>query len=148
MTYSDCAEDFEGSIASGDEDDIELPVVEPLAPVVPPIAVQRAGLQQLDHWDLNDVFSRQASVMRTVPRFLCGSFRIVSKVAMDEIVSGARKNEIQQASCCLPTHEEGKKSWARNKHVLILVRPRFPASSMTFFEDKEQGVVEQIIGIL
>ena len=70
LTHSDCSEDNEGSIASGDEDDIELPVVEPLALVVPPVAVQRAGLQQLDQWDLNDVFSRRASVMRTVPRLI------------------------------------------------------------------------------
>ena len=67
-------EAMDGSMASDDEEDNELPVVEPVAPVLPSMAAQRAGLNQLDHWDLDEIFARRASVMKTVPRFLWGSF--------------------------------------------------------------------------
>ena len=95
LAASDSGDD-DGSEVSGEEDDIELPVVEPVAPVVPSAAAQRGGFTQLDQWNLDDLSSRRASVMKTVPRFLWGSFRIALKVAMEEIVGGAvRRNEIQ-----------------------------------------------------
>ena len=50
-----------GSVASGEDDDIELPIVEQVAPVVPSAAAQRAGFTQLDQWDVDDIFSRRAS---------------------------------------------------------------------------------------
>ena len=47
--------------------------------------------------DVDDIFSRRASVMKTVPRFLWGSFRIALKVAIEEILNGAaRRNVVQQ----------------------------------------------------
>ena len=46
---------------SGDED-IELPVVEPVAPVLPSAAAQRAGFTQLDQWDL-DVFGGLSALL-------------------------------------------------------------------------------------
>ena len=90
-------EAMDPSMASDDEEDNELLVVEPVAPVLPSVAAQRAGLNQLDHWDLDEIFARRASVMKTVPRFLWGSFRIALRVALAEIVNGAvRRNELQQ----------------------------------------------------
>ena len=86
-----------GFVASGEDDDIELPIVEPVAPVLPSAAAQRTGFTQLDQWDVDDIFSRRASVMKIVPRFLWGSFRIALKVAIEEILNGAaRRNMVQQ----------------------------------------------------
>ena len=50
--------------------EIEVPVAVGVPPVRPSVAAQRAGFGQLDHWDISEVFSSRASVMRTVPRFL------------------------------------------------------------------------------
>ena len=74
LVESDGDEHVHGSVASGEDDDIELPIVEPVAPVLPSAAAQRAGFTQLDQWDVDDIFSRRASVMKTVPRFLWGVF--------------------------------------------------------------------------
>ena len=57
-------------------------------PVRPSVAAQRVGFGQLDFWDISEVFSCRASVMRTVPRFLWGSFRVALKVAFEEIRVG------------------------------------------------------------
>ena len=47
-------EAMDGSMAD-DVEDNELPVVELVAPVLPSVAAQRAGLNQLDHWDLDEI---------------------------------------------------------------------------------------------
>ena len=62
--------DDEGSNASGEED-AEVPIVEEVPPVRPSVRVQRAGFELLDHWNLSELFSQRASVVRTIPRF-CG----------------------------------------------------------------------------
>ena len=62
LVESDGDEHVHGSVASGEDDDIELPIVEPVAP----------GFTQLDQWDVDDILSHRASVMKTVPRFLRG----------------------------------------------------------------------------
>ena len=46
----------------------------------------RRGFVALDDGDLEEVFSRRGSLMRSVPRFLWGSFRVATKLALDEIV--------------------------------------------------------------
>ena len=51
-------EAVDGSMASDDEEDNELPVVEPVAPVLPSMA--------------DEIFARRASVMKTVQRILWG----------------------------------------------------------------------------
>ena len=78
---SEVASEFEdqGSNASGEED-VEVPIVEEVPPVRPSVRVQRAGFELLDQWNLSELFSHRASVMRTIPRFLWGSFRIAMKV--------------------------------------------------------------------
>ena len=46
--------------SDGDEHvDIEFPIVEPVAPVLPSAAAQRAGFTELDQWDVDDIFGRQ-----------------------------------------------------------------------------------------
>ena len=74
------------SEVSGQDDDIELPVVAGIPPVRPSIRSQRVGFEQTDDWNLQEVFRTRASVMRTVPRFLWASFRAALKVALEEIV--------------------------------------------------------------
>ena len=51
----------------------------------PSVAAQRSGFARSDRWDISEVFSCRASVMRTVPQFLWGSFRVALKVALEEI---------------------------------------------------------------
>ena len=51
-------------------------------PVRPSVAVMRRGFVALDDWDLEEVFSRRGSLMRSVPRFLWGSFRVATKLAL------------------------------------------------------------------
>ena len=63
----------------------EVPIVEEVPPVRPSVRVQRVGFEFLDQWDLSELFSHRVSVMRTIPRFLWGSFRIAMKVALEEI---------------------------------------------------------------
>ena len=78
-----------GSVASGDEVG-ELPVEETIPPVRPSVAALRSGLEAL-------VFALRGSLMRSVPRFLWGSFRVTTKLALEEIVNGeARHSELQQ----------------------------------------------------
>ena len=92
----DRADVLEGSVASGDEE-VEVPVGEMVAPVRPSAAAQRAGFVLLDHWDLGETFAQRGCLMRSVPRFLWGSFRVAMKVALEEIMAGvSRRSEIQQ----------------------------------------------------
>ena len=92
----DRADVLEGSVASGVEQ-VEVPVGEMVAPVRPSVASQRAGFVFLDHWDLGETFAQRGCLMRSVPRFLWGSFRVAMKVALEEIIAGvSRRSEIQQ----------------------------------------------------
>ena len=75
---------LEGSSASRDEE-LEVPIVEMVPPVRPSAAIQRAGFVDLDNWDLGETFSQRGILMRSVPRFLWGSCRVVFK-------NGARGN--------------------------------------------------------
>ena len=88
--------DDEGSYASGEED-AEVPIVEEVPPVRPSVRVQRAGFEFLDQWNLSELLSHRASVVRTITRFLWGSFRIAMKVALEEITTGLQaRNDHQQ----------------------------------------------------
>ena len=95
---SEVASEFEdeGSNASGEEN-AEVPIVEEVPPVRPSVRVQRALFELLDQWNLSELFSQRASVMRTIPRFLWGSFRIAMKVPLEEITIGLQaRNDHQQ----------------------------------------------------
>ena len=71
--------------------DDEVPEVRPSA------AVTRQGFAQLDEWDLVELSKQCGCLMRSVPRFSWGSFRICLKIALGEIVAGAsRRNVLQQ----------------------------------------------------
>ena len=59
-----------------------------------PLNVQ--DLVNLISWDISEVFSCRASVMRTVPRFLWGSFRVALKVALEEIRVGHSTRNTQR----------------------------------------------------
>ena len=77
-----------GSIASEDEE-AETPQ-EP-DPEVREVAITpavRAALTWLDQVDLVEVFKPRASVMKSVPKFLTGAFRIALRTALQEAVLG------------------------------------------------------------
>ena len=57
------------SEVSGQEDEVELPVVASIPPVRLSARSQRAGFELVDVWNLQQVFGTR-SVIRTVPRFL------------------------------------------------------------------------------
>ena len=58
------------AFVSVEEEEVEVSVVAGLPPVLPLVASQRSGFAQIDRWNVQEVFARRASVMRTVPRFL------------------------------------------------------------------------------
>ena len=77
--------------------DREVPVGEMVAPVRPSASSQWAGFVLIDHWDLLETLAQRGCLMRSVPRFLWGSFRVAVKVALEEIMAGvSRRSEIQQ----------------------------------------------------
>ena len=82
-----------GSVASGDETD-EFPVVVMVPPVRPSAAALRADFAALDEWQLEEVFAHRGSLMRSVPRFLWGSFRIATKLALEEILKGEESGNV------------------------------------------------------
>ena len=59
----------------------------------PSAAAMRAGLPLLDGEDLSRVFAQRAAVMKSVPKFLFGSFRIVWKLALEEVAGGSTTND-------------------------------------------------------
>ena len=87
------ADVLEGSVASGDKE-MEVPVGE-MVRVRPSAASQRAGFVLLDHRDLGETFAQRGCLMRSVPRFLWGSFRVAVKVrkSWQEFPEGARSNK-------------------------------------------------------
>ena len=86
-----------GSIASEDEE-AETPQ-EP-DPEVREVAIAfavRAALTWLDQVDLVEVFKPIASVMKSVPKFLAGAFRIALRTALQEaVVGGDVGDEVRQ----------------------------------------------------
>ena len=75
----------------------ELLVDDEVPPVRPSAFVTREGFAQLDEWDLVELFKQRGCLLRSVPRFLWGSFRICLKITLEEIVAGAsRRNVLQQ----------------------------------------------------
>ena len=93
-THSDS--ELGSSFVSEEEEEVEVPVVAGLPPVRPSVAAQRSGYAQIDRWNVQEVFARRASVMRTVPRFLWGSFRVALKVALEEVLSGQSRRDVAQ----------------------------------------------------
>ena len=53
----------------------------------------RAGLSFLDMEDLSRTLAVRASEMKTIPRFLWGSFRIALKLALEEVAAGSLAND-------------------------------------------------------
>ena len=47
-----------------------------------------------DDVDCGAIFSRRPAVMKTVPKFLWGSFRVALKVVLEEISEGADARDI------------------------------------------------------
>ena len=95
----DTHSDSQGSssfVSEEEEQEVEVPVVAGLPPVRPSVAAQRSGFAQLDRWNVQEVFTRRASVMRTVPRFLWGSFRVALKVALEEVLTGQSRRDVAQ----------------------------------------------------
>ena len=72
----------EGDIGHIDAELDPDPLVEAFSPVP---AAMRIGLQQLDDIDVRTIFARRRAVMKTVPKFLWESFRVVLKVVLEEI---------------------------------------------------------------
>ena len=84
-------------------------LVSEVVPVVEEFNVSpaiRDALIGLDTLDVGNIFRRRPSLMRSPPKFLCGAFRSVLRVALLEIVKGAKRRDegIQcrgwNSSCC------------------------------------------------
>ena len=78
----------------------------------------RAALVWLDEVDLVEVFKVRASVMKSVPKFLAGAFRIALRTALEEaVLGGDAGDEVSEdgscfsccRGCCCPNFpEEGQ----------------------------------------
>ena len=92
--------------ASAVSEDVEASApVEPDPPVreVAITPAVRAAFAWLDQVDLVEVFKPRASVMKSVPRFLCGAFRIALRTALQEAVLGGDVgDEVRQTLLLLP----------------------------------------------
>ena len=53
------------SFVSEEEEEVEVPVVAGLPPLRPSVASMRSGFAQVDRWNVQEVFARRASVMRS-----------------------------------------------------------------------------------
>ena len=71
-------------------------MVEMVPPVRPSAAALRAGFAALDEWQLEEVFAHRGSLMRSAPRFLWGSFRVATKLALEEILKGEESGNVLQ----------------------------------------------------
>ena len=76
----DCSEEDSEEMLPA-EVELDPPLMRPSA------AAMRAGLPLLDMEDLSRTFAVRASVMKTVPRFLWGSFRIALELAFEEVAA-------------------------------------------------------------
>ena len=59
----------------------------------PSVAAMRAGLRFLDDVDLCETFAQRAAVMKNIPKFLRGSFRVALRLALEEISMGFAQND-------------------------------------------------------
>ena len=87
-TQSQAPDDFEREDNCSEAGSEVLPPaeLEPDPPLMrPSAAAMRAGLPLLDGEDLSQMFSHRAAVMKAVPKFLWGSFRIALKLALKEV---------------------------------------------------------------
>ena len=91
-------EDFEESIAGEEELPSAMHDSEELFEVgdPPPIAVLQAAFRSMDEVDVCHQFRQRAAVMKSVPRFLKGSFCKVLKVALNEIVRNRGEAELER----------------------------------------------------
>ena len=72
-----------------EELDHDLPVPEHR----PSVAAMRAGLRFLDDVDLCETFAQRAAVMKNIPKFLWGSFRVALRLPLEEISIGSTQND-------------------------------------------------------
>ena len=59
----------------------------------PSVAAMRAGLRFLDDVDLCETFAQRAAVMKNIPKFLWGSFRVALRLALEEISMRFAQND-------------------------------------------------------
>ena len=79
---------------------------------LPGVATLRAAFLSLDVVRLTEEFEEMASVMKSVPRFLKGPYRIAMKAALEEISEGGcREDPVREErgwnfcrGCCCTEH--------------------------------------------
>ena len=76
-----------GDVESADDEEEEIPFRHP------GVRSCQWGFRSLDVVQLCDVFERRGCLMQSVPRFLKGPFRRALRVALEEILRGARTND-------------------------------------------------------
>ena len=95
-TPSEAHDDFEQEDEAGSEV-LPLAELEPDPPLMrPSAAAMRAELPLSDGEDMSRVFAQRAAVMKAVPKFLWGSFRIALKLALEEVAAGSTTNDRRQ----------------------------------------------------
>ena len=67
-----------------------------MVPHVRPTPMLRAALIGLDEWNLEEVLWPRGAVIRVVPRLLWVFFRVAMKLALEEILSAAKRSDVMQ----------------------------------------------------
>ena len=88
-TERDDVESEFSEVALPEELDHDFPVPEHR----PSVAAMRAGLRFLDDVHLCETFAQRAAVMKNIPKFLWGSFRVALRLALEEISMGFAQND-------------------------------------------------------
>ena len=134
---SDTHSEGGSSFISDEEEEVEVPIVANLHPVLPSVASRPSGFAQIDRWNVQEVFTCRASEMRTIPRFLWGSFRVALKVAMAEVSSGQSSRDVLR-------QERGWKMLLLLPRLLLHRSPRGgPISRAKFFGRFDQFAAGQ-----
>ena len=95
---SDVADEDDRLSEEGGPDPVESEGEEQPIFRLPGVASLRTGFTFLESVDLVEVFQERACVMKSVPRFLRGPYRIAMRVALEEIVAGYRSHNKDDTS--------------------------------------------------
>ena len=94
----DCGEEdtesLPGSVSQGEDPVDELPEF---------VAHRReinAAFRNLDVWNREETFQSRAHVMKRVPSFLRGGFRVALRIALDEVIAGWAHRDVTQKERC------------------------------------------------
>ena len=131
-----------GDLESADDAEEEIPFRHP------GVRSCQLGFRSLDVVQLSDAFQQRGCLMQNVPRFLRGPFRRALRVALEEILKGARTNDTV-------TEERGWKLFLMLPRMLLhrpgrgemVSKPKLVARFEMFVRGEWQALIEAGAGL-